>query len=197
MKIGIMGGTFDPIHLGHLIAGECAREGAALDEVWFMPLSVPPHKERPEGGADGKARWEMVCLAVDGYDRFRPIDLELTRGGTSYSIDTLTELQKRRPGDEFHYIIGGDMVQYLPHWHRIDELLLLTRFIGLERPGTDIDWTQLTPAMREAVTMIPMRQLDISSTDIRLRRKQGRSVRYLVPEAVRTYMEEGKLYDNR
>jgi nicotinate-nucleotide adenylyltransferase len=195
MKVGIMGGTFDPIHLGHLLAAECAREGAGLHEVWFLPACVPPHKELAPV-ADPGQRWEMVRLAVKGNPFFRPEKIELDRGGTSYSIDTVGELMKRHPGVEFSYIIGADMVQYLPHWHRIDELAGMIRFIGLMRPGTGIRWEELAPSLRERVVMVPMPQLDISSTAIRNYRKQGRSVRYLVPEEVRTYMEGEKLYES-
>jgi nicotinate-nucleotide adenylyltransferase len=195
MKVGILGGTFDPIHLGHLIAGECALEGAAMDEVWFMPANVPPHKERPAGGADSGQRWDMVNLAIRDHPRFRATDREIVRGGTSYSIDTVRELQEEYPGVGFSYIIGADMVQYLPKWHRIGELVGMISFIGLQRPGTIIDWGELTEEMKSGVLMIPMPQIDISSTEIRERRRGGRSVRYLVPEAVREYMEGAKLYE--
>lgn len=189
-----MGGTFDPIHLGHLIAGECAREGAGLDEVWFMPANIPPHKSNAPG-ASSRQRWEMVCLAVRDHPFFRPSDLEIARGGTSYSIDTVRMLKAQHPQVHFCYIIGADMVQYLPHWHRIDELARLISFVGLRRPGMDIRWGELSDEIKSRVTMVDMPLVDISSTGIRERRRSGRSVRYFVPDAVREYMEEARLYE--
>jgi len=192
-KVGIMGGTFDPIHLGHLLAGECAREGAGLDEVWFVPVFLPPHKEQTPG-ADSRQRWEMVCLAVEGNPYFRPIDVEIAKGGKSYSIETVQILQQRYPDLLFSYIIGADMVQYLPNWHRIDELVRRIGFIGLKRPGTEIRWDLLPEHIRSCVTIVDMPSVDISSTVIRERLKTGHSVRYMVPDKVRLYIEEEKLY---
>ena len=194
MRVGIMGGTFDPVHLGHLIAAECAREGADLDEVWFMPCNAPPHK-KDAPGATSRQRWDMVCLAVRDHPAFRPVDLEIRRGGVSYSYDTVQMLKERHPDVHFSYIIGADMVQYLPHWHRIDELAQLISFIGLKRPGTDIRWGELAETIRSRITMVDMPLLDISSTAIRERRRSGKSVRFLVPEEVRKYMEVAGLYE--
>jgi len=194
MRVGIMGGTFDPVHHGHLVAAECAREGADLDEVWFMPCNVPPHK-KDAPGANTRQRWDMVCLAVRDHPAFRPVDLEIRRGGVSYSYDTVRMLKARHPDVHFCYIIGADMVQYLPHWHRIDELAQLVSFIGLKRPGTDIRWGDLSETIRSRIIMVDMPLLDISSTLVRERRRAGRSVRYLVPEEVRKYMEVAGLYE--
>lgn len=193
MKIGIMGGTFDPIHMGHLIAAERAREGKGLDEVWFMPSYIPPHKEL-SGGALPEERLEMVKLAVSGCSYFQVIDIEIRRGGVSYTIDTVKELQLRYPEHMFHYIIGADMVQYLPKWNQIDELISRIGFIGLERPGFELDLSELEVSIRNKVTLVPMPAIEISSTDIRTRQARGSSIRYLVAEQVQLYIEGNGLY---
>lgn len=193
MKVGIMGGTFDPIHLGHLLAGERVREAIGLDEVWFMPSYIPPHKHMaPE--ALSEHRWNMVCLAIENHPQFRPLDIELIRQGTSYTYDTLRQLREQHPQVEFYFIIGGDMVQYLPKWYKIEQLVHLTSFVGLERAGVSIEWQRIPANLRERITMVPMPALAISSTEIRTRRKQGLSVRYMVSEPVFQYIEEHNLY---
>ncbi|MCY9658520.1 nicotinate-nucleotide adenylyltransferase [Paenibacillus chondroitinus] len=194
MLVGIMGGTFDPIHTGHLIAAERARVEAGLDEVWLMPANVPPHKSHAPK-ATTQQRWEMVCLAAEGNPFFRPIDIEINKGGVSYSIDTIEMLRKQYPTTEFAYIIGADMVQYLPQWHRIDDIVRHIRFIGLARPGYELDMAHMSANIRERVTIVPMPLVEISSTAIREERRQERSVRYLVPEVVNGYMEVNRLYE--
>lgn len=194
MLVGIMGGTFDPIHTGHLIAAERARVEAGLDEVWLMPAGVPPHKVNAPK-ATMQQRWEMVCLAAKGNPFFRPIDIEIGKGGVSYSIDTIELLRNEYPTTEFAYIIGADMVQYLPQWHRIDDIVRHIRFIGLARPGYELDMAHMSENIRTRVTIVPMPLVEISSTAIREERGQKRSVRYLVPEAVNGYMEVNRLYE--
>lgn len=195
MNIGIMGGTFDPIHLGHLLAAEMAMEEAQLDEVWFMPSNLPPHKTNLPG-ADAKQRLDMVNLAIAGHSRFRLNDMEIRRGGTSYTVDTILELKQVHPEHMFHWIIGADMVQYLPKWHKIDTILENARFIGLQRPGIELDRTQLSESILQRVRMADMPLLEISSTMIRERCRLGKSIRYLVPEPVRVYIKEMRLYES-
>ncbi|WP_282941413.1 nicotinate-nucleotide adenylyltransferase [Paenibacillus sp. RC67] len=193
MKVGIMGGTFDPIHIGHLIAAQCAFEQSALDEVWFMPTNVPPHKQQAPG-ATPKQRWEMVCKAVEGHPYFRPIDIELQKGGVSYSIDTVKLLKQQHPGIHFSYIIGADMVQYLPKWYKFDELVQLISFIGLQRPGYELDVKQLSDQVRQAVSIVSMPLMELSSTSIRERVAEGKSIRYMVPDGVYDYIEVNGIY---
>jgi nicotinate-nucleotide adenylyltransferase len=194
MKIGIMGGTFDPIHTGHLIAAERAYEEAGLDEVWFMPAYVAPHKRNiPQ--ADTEHRWNMVKLAVAGNPHFRGTDIELRRKGTSYTAETMEILVREHPDDEFFFIVGADMVMYLPNWHRIGDLARMVTFIGLERPGNKLKLQELTVELQRKIVLIPMPLLEISSTDIRNRRRDGRSLRYLVSEPVRNYIEENGIYE--
>ncbi|WP_028549176.1 nicotinate-nucleotide adenylyltransferase [Paenibacillus sp. UNC451MF] len=193
MKVGIMGGTFDPIHIGHLIAAQCAFEQSELDEVWFMPTNVPPHKQQAPG-ATPEQRWEMVCRAVDGHPYFRPIDIELQKGGVSYSIDTVKLLKQQYNGIHFSYIIGADMVQYLPKWYKFDELVQLISFIGLQRPGYELDVEQLPEQVKQAVSIASMPLMELSSTYIRERVAAGKSIRYMVPDHVHDYIEESGIY---
>jgi nicotinate-nucleotide adenylyltransferase len=195
MKVGIMGGTFDPIHIGHLIAAERAREEAGLDEVWFLPANVPPHKPQSPV-ASAKQRWDMVVHAIEGHSGFRSIDLELTRKGPSYTIDTIKTLNSLYSKFEFSYIIGADMVMYLPKWYRIEEIVQHISFIGLQRPGYSIRLAELAEPIRKQIKLIPMPSIDISSTAIRERMKNNQSIRYLVPEQVGNYIEENRLYES-
>jgi nicotinate-nucleotide adenylyltransferase len=193
IQVGLMGGTFDPIHVGHLIAAETAREACGLDEIWFIPSAVPPLKDGlPQASAE--QRLEMVQSAIDSQPHCRAMDIELARGGVSYTIDTVTELQAQNPGRTFSYIIGADRINDLTAWHRIEELASLVSFIGLERPGHDIAPAQLPPCIRERLRIARMPQLDISSTDIRKRRAEGRSIRYLVSDEVYHYIVRNDLY---
>jgi nicotinate-nucleotide adenylyltransferase len=195
MKIGIMGGTFDPIHLGHLIAAESAREAAGLDEVWFMPTHIPPHKPNMPK-ASGDQRLEMVRLAIANHLHFRVVDYELTRGGKSYTADTVQTLHELHPTLTFYYIIGADMVMYLPKWVQIEEIVQHVSFIGLQRAGFQVDLDQLPENLAAKVQLAPMPLIEISSTVIRERKRLRRSVRYLVPENVRIYMEANRLYES-
>lgn len=195
MLTGIMGGTFDPIHTGHLLAAERAREEAGLDEVWFMPAGTPPHKPNAPK-APARHRLGMVEAAIAGNRYFRAEPIELHRDGPSYTVDTMKELKELYPDRDFYYIIGADMVQYLPHWVRINELAAMIRFIGLARPGYSADTGSLPAELRSSVISVPMPQVDISSTMIRDMRSRGRSVKYLVPDAVLAYIEENRLYES-
>jgi nicotinate-nucleotide adenylyltransferase len=194
MRIGIMGGTFDPIHLGHLIAAESAREAAGLDEVWFMPTHIPPHKpNNPKASAE--QRLEMVRLAIADHMNFRVVDYELTRGGISYTADTVRILHELHPAVTFYYIIGADMVMYLPKWVQIEEIVKYVSFIGLQRAGFQVALEQLPANLMAQVQLAPMPLIEISSTLIRERVRMKQSVRYLLPENVRNYMEANRLYE--
>lgn len=195
MLVGIMGGTFDPIHSGHLIAAERARVGAELDEVWFMPANVPPHKkDAPK--ATTQQRWDMVCKATEGNPFFRPIDIELQKGGISYSIETIELLVKQHPGVQFSYIMGADMVHYLPNWHRVDDIARLIRFIGLGRPGSELNIAALPKHIADKLSVVTMPLVEISSSDIREERSKKGSIRYWVPESVYAYIEVNRLYES-
>jgi nicotinate-nucleotide adenylyltransferase len=195
MKIGIMGGTFDPIHIGHLIAAENAREAVGLDEVWFMPTHISPHKPNAPK-ASPEQRLEMVHLAVADQSFFRAVDYELARGGTSFTADTVNTLCELHPNVSFYYIIGADMVMYLPQWVRIEEIARQISFIGLKRPGYRLRIDELPEWLRPKVQLVAMPLIDISSTEIRKRKQENQTVRYLVNEFVRNYMEANRLYES-
>ncbi|OKP89228.1 nicotinate-nucleotide adenylyltransferase [Paenibacillus sp. P32E] len=192
MKVGIMGGTFDPLHIGHMMAAETARESYALEEVWFMPSHIPPHKH--EAGASGEERLAMVEDAVRDHDAFGILDLEIARGGVSYTFETIMILQEKYPQHEFFFIVGADMVQYLPKWHGIEELVRRLTFIGVGRPGTPLDLEALPGFIAEKVLLADMPLVDISSTMLRARAAEGKSIRYMVPDAVYDYVQRSGLY---
>ncbi|WP_055107334.1 nicotinate-nucleotide adenylyltransferase [Paenibacillus ihumii] len=191
-KVGIMGGAFDPIHLGHLLAAERAREQFKLEEIWFMPSHTPPHKHR--SGVSGEQRLAMVVEAIGSNPAFKPLDIELRRGGVSYTVDTIKELRKQYPDLELYFIIGADMVNYLPKWEGIDELTEMLTFIGLQRPGSFLELDALPPFIQDAVHLAEMPLVDISSSMIRSRLAAGQSIRYMVPDSVYDYMTRSGLY---
>jgi nicotinate-nucleotide adenylyltransferase len=195
MKIGIMGGTFDPIHFGHMIAAESAREAAGLDEVWFMPTYIPPHK-RNQPIASAEMRLAMVNLAIAEHPNFRAVDYELARGGISYTADTVQILRQLHPELSFYYIIGADMVMYLPKWDRIEEIVEVVSFIGLQRPGFEVELKKLPKELAAKVQLVAMPLIEISSTVIRERKQHRQSVRYQVCDNVRIYMEANQLYES-
>lgn len=188
-KVGILGGTFDPPHYGHLIIAEEAMEQCCLDEVWFLPSAIPPHKTDAEITLE-EYRINMVKKAIDKNNRFSLSLLEFERQGPSYTIDTMKELIKRYPGISFYFIIGADMVDYLHKWEKIDELVRLVTFIGIKRPGYKFE----SPYQKDLIELdIP--QFDISSSRLRQRFKDGKNTRYYLPEEVRKYIEENHLYE--
>jgi nicotinate-nucleotide adenylyltransferase len=187
-----MGGTFDPLHIGHMLAAEAARDSYELDEVWFMPSHIPPHKH--EAGVSGEDRLAMVQEAVKGHECYRTLDWEVNRGGVSYTIDTVRMLQERYPDIDLYFIIGADMVQYLPKWRSIEELAERLTFIGVGRPGTPLNLDVLPEAIAGKVMLADMPMVDISSTMLRKRAAEGKSIRYMVPEAVFNYVHRSGLY---
>ncbi|MWV45340.1 nicotinate-nucleotide adenylyltransferase [Paenibacillus sp. HJL G12] len=192
MKVGIMGGTFDPIHIGHLLAAEAARDSFGLDQVWFMPSHIPPHKE--QAGASGEDRLGMVAEAISDHPCFRTLDIEIRRGGVSYTIDTVKDIRSSFEGIDFHFIIGADMVNYLPKWEGIEELVGIMSFIGVGRPGSELDLEVLPSYLKGKVLLADMPQVDISSTEIRERLTTGHSIRYMVTDSVYDYIRRRGLY---
>ncbi|WP_152656315.1 nicotinate-nucleotide adenylyltransferase [Oceanobacillus sp. CFH 90083] len=187
-KIGILGGTFNPPHIGHLWIAEEVRIRRQLDEIWFIPTWTPPHKETVI--LDASHRLKMLQLAVKGNPYFHVNALELEREGTSYTYDTVKELTVKYPEAVLHFIIGGDMVAYLPKWNRVDDLVNMIHFIGVSRPGYTLD----TPYPVDRLEIHP---LDVSSTFIRNRLEDGETVRYLLPDAVMNYIKENQIYGYR
>jgi nicotinate-nucleotide adenylyltransferase len=198
MRVGVFGGTFDPVHYGHLILAEQCREQGRLDEVLFVPAPRPPHKPRP--CARFEQRVEMLALALAGNTTFHIEEVEKERDGLSYTVDTLAELHGRRPGDEFFLLIGGDTVRDLPQWYEPRRILELASLLVVGRPESSVPdreelRTQLglpIDAVRMEVIQAPL--IDISSRDLRRRVTEGCSLRYLLPRAVECYIHDKRLY---
>lgn len=185
-RVGILGGTFNPVHNGHLIIAEQVRDKLGLDEIWFMPDYEPPHVDHKEA-IDSRYRLAMLCLALNSNPSFVVETDEIERQGKSYTIDTVRRLKERYPEIQFYFIIGADMVEYLPKWSKIDELVDLIQFVGVKRPGYTLETPY--PVMTVDVPMI-----DISSSKIRQMIQDGQSVRYLVPDTVEEFMMKEGLY---
>ena len=185
-KIGILGGTFNPVHRGHIRLAKDACLRFDLDRVLFIPCARPPHK-RPDGLAPAKHRLAMLKAVIGGESRFAVSDIEIRRGGPSYSIDTLTRLKRDDPDARFFFIIGGDSVSELKSWRRIGELQALCTFVAAVRPGYRVRGSG-------RVKMFQGRPVDVSSSDIRRRIGEGKSIRRLVPAAVERYIVQHGLY---
>lgn len=191
-RIGILGGTFNPVHTGHLIVAQDALEALRLDEVRFIPCARPPHKTAPKL-AGAAHRLAMLRAALRGHDRFIVDDRELCRGGRSYSVDTLGELRTEMPGTAFYFIIGGDSVPDLARWRDITRLARWCAFVVLARPG----WQRLPAPPGVRCRWIRGHACEIASRDIRARCAAGQSIRHLVPVAVFRYIVRHQLYEGR
>jgi nicotinate-nucleotide adenylyltransferase len=197
-RIGILGGTFNPIHLGHLLVAQDALEQMALDRVKFIPSATPPHKTA-EVLASERDRLQMIRLAIRGNDRFEVDDIEIRRGGKSYSVDTLVELRRRDPKADFYFIIGADSLRELHLWREAQRVVRLCTFVTVPRPGFEarpvVD-RRLDAASRKRLRQHVLRghPCDIASREIRSRVASGRSIRYLVPDAVTEYIRRQRLY---
>jgi nicotinate-nucleotide adenylyltransferase len=187
MRLGILGGSFNPVHHGHLILAERAAEAARLDRVLLVPTALSPLKS-PGEVAPAADRLAWVRAAVRGNARLAACDLEVRRGGVSYTVDTLRELARRHPEARLHLILGADASELLPKWKSIDEVARLATFLFLARPGHRIR----ARMPKQRILAAPL--LEISSTEIRDRLRRGRSIRYLVPEAVRLRLERRNPY---
>ena len=200
MRTGVFGGTFDPVHLGHLILAEQCREQAKVDQVLFVPAAMPPHKQDQPLTPFGQ-RVEMLSLAISGHPPFRIEELEKDRPGPSYTVETLTQLQQARPGDDLCFIIGSDSLHDLPLWYQPRRILELTTLLVVARA----DWPTFSAKELRASLQLgdefPLRYevveaplITISSREIRRRISEGRSVRYMIPRAVEAYIKDKGLY---
>ena len=197
-KIGIMGGTFDPIHTGHLVTAEAVRIEYGLEKVLFIPAANPPHKQHSKV-TPAMHRYIMTVMATYSNSYFHVSPIELERPGLSYTIDTLLALiEKYGEKTEFYFIIGADTVADLPTWRHIDQLLELAYFIAATRPGCicslDDIITKFGNIGQKKIQRLATPELEISSTDIRERVRQGRSIKYIVPESVESYIFKEGLY---
>ena len=204
MRIGIYGGSFDPVHVGHLLVAESCREAARLDRVDFLPAAVPPHKQSRSLAAP-EHRLAMLELAIGGNPGFGILQDELARGGVSWTVDTLAALAAARPGDALHLILGPDALAELPTWRDPARILELATVLAVEREGLDdVAAVVAAPALRALLGAKRARQvtetrvrcplLGIRSTDLRRRVAEGRSIRYLTPAAVERYIAAHRLY---
>jgi len=199
-RIGILGGTFNPIHLGHLIVAQCALESLDLTRLLLVPCARPPHKPRANL-TEAEHRLAMVELAIEDNPWLEACDLEVRRGGVSYAIDTVRELHAANPGAEFFFVIGSDTLAELHQWKDIYNLLPLCRFVAFTRPGreapvpreSDLHLDAPWPA-RLLKDVVTGRRIEISSSDIRYRVAEGMSIQYLVPQPVAVYIAEHRLY---
>ena len=200
MRFGVFGGTFDPVHLGHLILAERCRQEAKLDQVRFVPAALPPHK-REQALTPFEKRVEMLALAIAGNPAFAIDELEKDRTGPSYTVDTLEQLQRSRPADELAFIIGSDSLHDLHLWYQPRRILELAALLVVARA----DWPTFSPgelreslqlqedfALRYEVVEAPL--VTIASRDIRRHIAEGSSVRYMIPRAVEAYIAEKGLY---
>lgn len=199
-RIGILGGTFDPIHIGHLLLAEMAREALRLDEVRFIPAATAPHK-LDKRSAEGKQRLELIRLAIGGNRYFTADERELRRSGISYTVDTLAELRAELPNAEFVFLMGGDSLAELHTWRepaRICELAFVAVLArgGLQPPDLQQLKVYLPTEQHAELSshLVPMPQMEISSSDIRARIAAGRSVRYQLHPAVAAAIEAQRLY---
>jgi nicotinate-nucleotide adenylyltransferase len=196
-RIGVLGGTFDPIHLGHLILAEEARDQLGLSAVYFVPAGDPPHKRgRKLAGVEDRLR--MINLAIAGNGAFRTSRADADRPGPHYTIDMVHILKAQLPpGGELYFLMGLDSLAELPSWHQAPELVAACHLVALTRHEVPLDWDYLEsrlPGVRRRVTLLDMPELEIASHQIQARVLQGRTVRYLVPDAVCEYIAVRGLY---
>lgn len=188
-KIGLLGGTFDTPHHGHLLIANEVFHELELDEIWFLPNQEPPHKKK-SALISTEDRLNMLKLALEDVAYFKIETIELERPGPSYTYDTIQQLKKLHPDKSFYFIIGADMVEYLPKWYKIDELVHMVSFVGVNRP-TYQDKTSYP------IIHIDIPEFQVSSSLIRERIQEGKSIRYLLPDSLIEYLKENHLYESK
>jgi nicotinate-nucleotide adenylyltransferase len=198
MRLGILGGTFDPVHFGHLLLAETCREQLRLDEVRFVPAATPPHKQNDEI-SDGDMRAEMLRLAVSGYPEFVVDRRELKRSGPSYTVDTLAEFATEFPAAMLYFLIGADSLRDLLTWREPERITKLATLVACNRPGLPelkieqvVKW--VGPEIADRILTLQMPGTDISASEMRARVRDGRSLRFLTPRAVEAFVVEHGLY---
>jgi len=190
-RIGLFGGSFDPVHVGHLLVAQAACEELALTRLFFIPAAQSPFKPASEP-APAALRLRMLRLALAGKSNYEIDEQEIHRGGVSFSIDTVRDYARRFPGAEFFYLIGADHVPTLPKWREAEELAKLVKFVVIPRPG-EIPAELPPPFCLEVLAGFPLK---LSSSQIRSRVRAGLSIRYLVPDAVAEIIFQTELYRN-
>ena len=185
-RFGLLGGTFDPVHIGHLAAASEVFYALGLDAVLVVPANAQPLKPAPI--ASGKDRLAMCEAAVADDPRFRVSDVDLRRGGATYSVDTVSDLRKEYPGADFFFITGSDALASVQRWKDYETLVTLVTFVGVTRPGHSLEQLDAPHVLVETPA------LAVSSTDVRDRVRAGAPIRYLVPDAVAHYVDQHQLY---
>ena len=185
-QVGILGGNFNPVHNAHLIVADQVRQQLNLDEVLLMPEFLPPHVDKKET-IDEFHRLNMLKMAIAGIEGLGIETIELERGGISYTYDTMKLLKEKHPDTDYFFIIGGDMVDYLPKWYKIDELVQMIQFVGVQRP-------RYKAGTSYPIIWVDVPLMDISSSMVRDFIKQGRTPNFLLPNEVLDYIEEKGLY---
>ena len=196
-RMGIFGGTFDPIHNGHMVIAEQVADVLALELVIFVPSGVPPHKDFASVKAPVEDRYAMVEAAVEGNERFVVDRVEVDAGRAMYSVETVPLVKERYEGDEWFFVSGADEVSNLLSWREPDAFLAESRMVAATRPGYDIsNLDHLSAELKNFERIVPVEctRLDISATSIRWMISEGKSVRYLVPEAVHKIIHDRGLY---
>lgn len=196
MKYGIMGGTFSPIHIGHLILAEEVREKYGLDKIFFVPSGRPPHKEQSAGGRE---RLRMVELAIKDHEHFEVLDLEIKKKSYSYTIETVRELRSLYPDDVFYFVTGADVLTSLDTWHEFRELAASITFVGANRPGvSELGVRKKVESLRALydfrIELVEIPSIAVSSSEIRRRVNFGQTIRYMVPRNVEQYIYKYGLY---
>ncbi|WP_190239231.1 nicotinate-nucleotide adenylyltransferase [Pelotomaculum schinkii] len=197
-RLGIMGGTFDPIHYGHLVTAEGARYEYDLEKVIFIPAGQPPHKPNFKR-TQAWRRYEMTRLAVATNPFFEESPIEIERPGPTYTIDTVQEISRLYPGAQIFFITGADAVAEILNWKKVERLLSICRFIAATRPGYKQGeiWKKigaLPQGLKNNIFYMEVPALAISSTDIRQRVRKGKPIKYLLPEPVETYITSNNIY---
>ena len=190
-KLGILGGTFDPIHMGHLVLAEQVREKLQLDQVIFIPCASPPHKTE-EKLSPADARFEMTKLALEGNSYFSVSDIELKRKGLSFTVDTLRKLKELYKNSELYFLTGSDVLNEITTWKDPEEIYKLAKIVIGVRPGFD-KFEPEDHFVKKSI-MVNITGIDISSTQIREKVRKGESIRYLVPSKVEEYIKKKNLY---
>ena len=188
-RIGLYGGTFNPVHTAHLMVADQVGHALRLNRVDFLPDAVPPHVDK-KTAIDATDRVAMLRLAIQDNPLFGLELAEIQRGGVSYTYETVKQLKEAHPENDYYFIIGGDMVDYLPKWYRINDLLKIVNFVAVRRPGAKNE-------SQYPVIWVDVPEVQIASSDIRQRVAQGESIRYLVPTRVEQYIKEHDLYHGR
>jgi len=196
MKLGIYGGSFDPVHWGHLLLAECCREALALDEVWFVPAYRAPHKT-DQRSASSEHRTQMLRLAAAGHPGFRVSTVEIDRQGTSYTVETLEQIRALHPSATLHLLMGADTFHDLPNWRSPDRVCELAAPVVVHRRGPwpqEVDTIALPSLTWISAQQVSMPTIDLSSTELRQRVANGQSIRYRTPSAVEVYIAQHGLY---